>query len=1149
MMLPTDFSRTHHHSRSVQVLAAIPLPTHDPDTILASYLTLLHHYTGTPHLQVGMQGWHTEAEQPCAITVDLTPDTTRSDLLQKIQPTAGDSLPVRFSLADSKVAVQDDPDTELCLTVKLEAGMPYLEVAYDSALFSEATIQRMSDNLLTLLQAIMDHPDQPLVSLPFLSETERQLIESYNRTDVPYPHRHTIQQAFSEQVQRTPDQIAVQADGQCLTYRQLHKRSNQLAHSLRARGCGRGTLIAILTDRSPEMLVSILGIIKSGAAYLPIDPDAPQARLTYMLEDSQAKLVLTQSHLRELVPPNVPLMVWEECESDLETYPSDEPELINNPDDLAYIIYTSGSTGQPKGTLLSHRGVVNLGTAQRSELFIHEQSRVLQFASFSFDASVLEIFTVLLCGATLVLAKKEVTRDPNLLADLMRRERITFTLLGPALLQQLPPEIGPDLETLVSGGEACPSYLAEQWAGRVNLVNAYGPTESTVVATAWVSKTAGGVPNPLPIGKPLPNTKIYILNEHLQQMPIGVGGEIYIGGPGVALGYLNRPDLTAARFVENPFAKGERIYRSGDVGRLLPDGNIEFLGRADKQVKLRGFRIELGEIEAVLAEHPSVKECVVILDESRHFKRLLGYAVPNGEFPAAEVRAHVAERMPDYMVPAHILQVPAIPLTISGKVDHKMLPVPEELEVDEGYIEPETVRQSFIAEIWQDALGVKRVGLHDNFFDLGGDSLVIFPIVMRMKERFPGVSVQDVYKYPTVHELDRYLAEKMEPQIERSETGWQIVETLHALDAEQEKAEPPQTVLLTGATGYLGAYLLRELMNETDAHIYCLVRPRNGSSAWARLAENMRFYFGDAILAEMEQRVTAVAGDLGEPALGLQKGDRDKLRNEVDLILHSGADVRHYGDAEWIEKVNVQGTEELLALAKGREGVRFHLISTLSVIDGPDDNVYVRSKRATEKLVHRAIREGVQPTIFRAGNLVGHSETGLFQRNLESNAFYRMLKGMMLLGVTHGEQREVDLTPVDYAARAIIEYGLRSGMAGRTLPICNPKTTRMGLMVQDLREMGYAIRAMEVADYREWIMELNRTGQQQEAVQLVLADLMEAGEGAEGETLSLGGSGACELLEKAGVRCPEPDRVLVRRLVEYAVEAGYFPAAGMTAVK
>lgn len=877
------------------------------------------------------------------------------------------------------------------------------------------------------------------------------------------------------------------------------------------------------------MFVSILGVLKAGAAYLPIDPDAPESRITYILDDSQAKLVLTKSHLRSLVPPHADALYWEEMSSCLDTCISDDLELINTADDLAYVIYTSGSTGHPKGTRLSHRGVVNLGTVQGPEMFMHENSRVLQFASFAFDASVLEIFTVLLCGATLVVAPKEVTRDPMLLAELMRRERITYTVLGP------------DLETLMSGGEALPAYLAEQWADRVNLINAYGPTETTVVATVWSSKRAEQVPTSLPIGKALPNVRVYILNERLQHVPIGVSGEIYIGGPGVALGYLNRSELTAERFLADPFAKGERMYRSGDVGRYLPDGNIEFLGRVDKQVKLRGFRIELGEIEAVMSEHASVKDCVVILDESRGFKRLLGYAVANGELCAAELRAYIGERMPDYMVPAQILPISAIPLTINGKVDQKALPIPEELENDLLFAEPETESQAVIAEIWQDALGLKQVGLHDNFFDLGGNSLLIFPIVMRMKEQYPGVSVQDVYKHPTVFELDSYLVEKKNSELAQSVEGdASMEESVQAL-TDWGDTELPQTVLLTGATGYLGAYLLREWIDKTDAYLYCLVRRRNNATAWERLKENMQFYFGETILFELEQRVKVVTGDLGEPRLGLAEADWERLRKDVDLILHCGADVRHYGEKESIEKANVQGTEELLALAQGRNGVRFHFVSTVSVVIGPEENVYVKSKRASEHLVRKAGQEGVRTTIFRAGNLVGHSDTGLFQHNIESNAFYRLLKGTILLGVTYGEEREVDLTPVDYAARAIIEYGMRSGVDGRIFHICNPKTIRMRHVLQELREMGYPVGVMEVGEYRNWVMEMNRTGQQQDAVQLVLADLMEAEEAAACGLQSFEGRGGCDLLEQAGVRCPEPDGGLIRRLVEYAVQVGYFP--------
>ncbi len=518
------------------------------------------------------------------------------------------------------------------------AGIPekdswWLKILYDNKRFEKDTIERLLAHLLTILQSVVTDPTQPIKNVTILTEQEKkQLLDEWNQTDLDYPEDLCVHQLFETRVEKTPHHIAVTFDGIELTYQELNRRANQLAHYLRRQGVGPDTLVGICVDRSLEMVVGLLGILKAGGAYLPLDPTYPSQRLAYMLADSGAAVILAQEHLLEKLPKTEARFVlldrdWPQIA--LES--GENPTLNVVPDNLAYVIYTSGSTGRPKGTLLQHRGLRNLVHSQIEGFGVSENSRVLQFASFSFDASVSETFMALLKGATLCLAKQEELMSGPELVQLLEREAITTVTLPPSLLAVLPDEPLPALETIISAGEKCSWDIISRWAPGRRFINAYGPTEATIGPTLGrVEKVEEGLLN-VPIGRPIYNIQVYLLDERMEPVPIGVPGEIYLGGVGLARGYLNQPALTAEKFLPDPFGKkpGARLYRTGDLARFLPDGRIEFLGRVDSQIKMRGYRIELGELEAVLKEHPEVKDAVVIQREDVPGNtRLVAYIVP-----------------------------------------------------------------------------------------------------------------------------------------------------------------------------------------------------------------------------------------------------------------------------------------------------------------------------------------------------------------------------------------------------------------------------------------------------------------------------------------------------------------------------------------
>ena len=613
---------------------------------------------------------------------------------------------------------------------------------YNMDLFDAVTITQMAGHFQTLLERIVVHPELPISELPLLTEAERhQQLVKWNDTQTEYPQDKCIHQLFEEQVKLTPDAVALVYQNEQLTYRELNTRANQLAHHLQGLAVGPEVLVGICVERSLEMVVGLLGILKAGGAYVPLDATYPQERLAYMLSDSQVSVLLTQEKLVSDLPEHTAQVVCLDSQWGVISQESQEnPLSVVQASNLAYVIYTSGSTGKPKGVLVAHQGLCNLAQAQISLFDVNSDSIVLQFASFSFDASIWEVVMALCSGARLCLGTKDsLLPGPNLMQSL-RKYNITHVTLPPSALAVLPYEELLALRTIVVAGEACSPDLVAQWSKDRRFFNAYGPTESTVCSTVAECSDSSNQPS---IGRPISNTQIYILDSHLQLVPIGVRGELYIGGAGLARGYLNRPKLTQEKFLVNPFSQqqGTRLYKTGDLARYLPNGNIEYLGRIDHQVKIRGFRIELGEIEAILSQHPSVKQILVIdREDLPGDKRLVAYIVHDQEQvpKVSELRCLLKEKLPDYMVPSAFVMLEAMPLTPNGKVNRKALPAPDTIrpDLEKPFVSPRTPVEEVLAGIWSEILRLKQIGVHDNFFHLGGHSLATTQILSRVREVF-----------------------------------------------------------------------------------------------------------------------------------------------------------------------------------------------------------------------------------------------------------------------------------------------------------------------------------------------------------------------------------------------------------------------------
>ncbi len=794
-------------------------------TMLAGFNVLLSRYSGQEDICVGSPTANrNQAElermiaffvNPVTIRTDLSGDPTFTELVQRVRKTAlgafaHQEVPferlvealspardlshhplfqVSFTLQMPPLLIElpgvtatpiefDNGTSKFDLLAELweENGKVRGHFEYDTDLFDRSTIQRMIGHYQVILESVVANPQARISELALLPTAERaQLLDAWNDTAVSYPDTLCLHHLFEQQVAKTPDKIAVVFEDIELTYQQLNEEANQLAHHLQGLGIQPDQFVGICVERSLDMLMGMLGILKAGAAYLPMDPNYPQDRLAYMLEDTKAAVLVTHSHLVQHLPTDDVHVVQLDEEWDTITeHSTDNPQSGVQPHHLAYIIHTSGSTGKPKGVQIPHRNVVNFLETMRQTPGLSADDTLLAITTLSFDIAVLELYLPITTGATLAIASSELAVDGPRMLNALDEYGVTVLQATPATWQMLIDagwEGDKNLKAL-SGGEALPRKLGDELLDRVGeLWNMYGPTETTIWSSVWQVTEKE---TPILIGKPIANTQMYILDKNLQPVPIGVPGELHIGGDGVARGYLNRDDLTAERFLPNPFTNNpaDRIYKTGDLARFMPNGDIECLGRLDFQVKVRGFRIELGEIEAVLVQHDSVRQGVVTAKEDASgTKILVAYVIPESgrELDTAVLRAHLAEQLPHYMIPSIFMAVSEYPLTPNGKVDRRALPDPDETAVTstEEFVAPRNKTEAQLAQIWCDILQIEQVGIHNNFFEMGGHSLLAIQIISRIRDAYDiDISPRHIFDAPTIADLALYILEQEAQDLE-----------------------------------------------------------------------------------------------------------------------------------------------------------------------------------------------------------------------------------------------------------------------------------------------------------------------------------------------------------------------------------------------
>ena len=1044
-------------------------------------------------------------------------------------------------------------------------------MVYSTDLFNRATAFRWREYFRSALKGMLRDPEGSVGRVRLVDDDEmRRVVASFAAAEVPYPSEQLVHQLFEDQVARTPDATALVYGGHSLTYADLNRRANRLARYLVNRGIGPDKVVGICVERGLEMIVGLLGILKAGGVYVPLDPSYPPERLQYMLADAAPRVLLTQERLKEVLPhTDAEVIALDQQWEHIARQPGDnlDAEALGlRCHHLAYVIYTSGSTGQPKGVMIEHRHILNLWQGLESA---YRRSAPCQHialnASLNFDASVQQ-WVQLLSGRTLFVIPEKTRRDAPMLLRFFSESQIHGVDCTPSQLKAwistgLLETDGCSVRMVLVGGESIDNELWSNLAqcSGTEFYNVYGPTECTVDCT--IARLKGDATTPH-IGHPMENRHIYVLDRNHHPAPIGVTGEIYIGGAGVARGYLNRPELTAERFISDLFSSdsSRRLYKTGDLGRWRSDGRLEYLGRNDHQVKIRGFRIELGEIEAQLRTRAEVREAVVLArEDTPGQKRLVAYVVGSataGAESAAlaeQLRGHLKAVLPEHMIPGAFVMLESLPLTSNGKLDRKALPAPDgAAHVRRRYEAPQGEVEEMLARIWQELLHVDRVGREDNFFELGGHSLLVLPALSMVKKCIPcALHVTDLYRAPQLRELAA--------QIEHGVTAAERIDLSREATLDngivanyRTPRAPAEAILLTGCTGFVGRFLLMQLLRDTGATIYCLVRAPSSQKATERIKAILSRW--DLWDNRYRNRIIAIPSDLGLPKLGIDPETYRTMCQSIDCIFHCAASVNHLETYDTAKRMNVGSARELLAFATQQIPKVVNYMSTLDVFTSDVGDPYRKvseessieqerhssakgydsSKWVAENIFIIAQERGIPCNIFRLGLVGPDTHSGRYD---ESQREYRIVKSCLLTGYGIKNYRfTMPLTPVDYVARSIVFLANKHHSGRGVFHLASITSDVKGVFERCNEVVG---ASLDLISLPEWIGEIRRRHDRGETLPVMpLVEFVSSMDGstldnyfAPKERIQFDCHRTHRELEEGGILLPELDDGYMRRFL------------------
>ena len=975
--------------------------------------------------------------------LNIKRDTSRNPLFDVMFVYQNNGYPeINFKDVKAEYFIPDNNISKFDLSLEIipRDNECSLRFEYCTKLFDKEFIERMSIHYINILNAILENNEIKIADIDMLSEQERnQILYEFNDTKIDYPKDKTIISLFEEQVEKTPNNIAVVFENQKLTYRELNERANQLSNLLLLNGIKPGSTVSILLPRSIETVVSMFAIMKLGCSFLIIDHTLPIKRISYILTDSKSSGVITFNEITELLDKNQIIL----SNNTLSSYSKDNLDKTSNTSERAYVVYTSGSTGTPKGILIKNTSIINLLTSYSKLLNVSVCSNFLSTCSVNFDMFVIEIFLPVSLGKTIVLASDEECKNPISINDLIIKNSVDYLLLTPTKLELLLDYCNfKNIKSIQLGGETLSSSLYDKISQLTNakIYNQYGPSETTSCCSLKEIVSS----KEISIGKPIHNVQIYILDNNLNPCPIGVPGEICIAGEGVSCGYINK-DLSKDVFVKNPF-EDNMMYRSGDIGVYMSSGEIKYLSRKDNQVKLRGLRIELSEIENQILSFNNISRCAVIYKED--LKYISAFVVSNITIDTSDLQEYLSKILPSYMLPKYITQIDELPLTLTGKINKKALSnYSENINSQATYVAPTTEKEKLFCDIWSSLLNTK-VGINDDVFALGADSLMAIKFKTTVFSKNVNVSYADIFKYPKIRDLCNHSFELENTSSYNMEDFNKLLPLLEKNNQNKNFKVHKKTsnnVLLLGPTGFIGMHIIQSFIKHDSGKIYCIVRDKNKELAGNRFLNILNFYFGKSLNKYIGKRIIVLNGNILKDNFGLSNKNIELLDNSIDVVINAAALVKHYGKETDFENVNVGSTNVAISFCK-RYNKRLIQVSSLSV-SGNDylgstedteiknfsesnlyigqelDNLYIKSKFVSEKLILENINDGsLNAQILRLGNITNRKSDGMFQINPGDNAFLNKLIAFIKLGMIpdYLSDLHLEFTPVDLCAQAII---------------------------------------------------------------------------------------------------------------------------------
>lgn len=1047
-----------------------------------------------------------------------------------------------------------------------------LNLEYDTGLFEQDTIEIFADRIINGLEYITTNKMANLKDIEIISKEEENLIvNDFNNTKTDYPKDKTIHQLFEKQVEINPNKVAIVFEDKNLTYKQLNEKSNQLANYISSVGIGKSDVVAIMLDKSLEMIIGILAILKVGGVYLPIDVTFPYERKKVMIDQAGAKLLLIDDSIdneSKKILKNINISLNESY--DRFSNKANNNENVSVIDDLAYIMYTSGTTGKPKGVAISHDNVLRL-ILNTNYIKPQKNDRVLQTGAIGFDATTFEFWYTLFNGLTIYIIPKEKLLDVVQFKEYMIKNEINVLFLTSQLFKEIvqyDPTTFKNVRVLLTGGEVLSiKHINSVFETCKNtlLYNVYGPTEGTTFSTYY--RILKRYNNYIPIGKPISNTTCYIVDKCNQLAGTKMLGELYIGGDGVSKGYYNNIELTKEKFIDVKY-NNDRVYKTGDLVKWLSDGSIYFNSRVDDQIKIRGFRIELDEIRTAIEEYSNINDSFVVVKKINGTNKIFAYYMSDNDIDPELVKNYLKKKIPIYMVPEALLQVNKIEMNVNGKVDKSKLPdIINNKIINENEL-PATELHKTLYEIWTELLLRNDIGINDNFFEIGGDSLLATQMVVKLLSKDIHIKYGDIFTYNTIKDIAEHInnnESKLESDISLYDYSKcnDLIINQDVYNSKVKRKNNIKNILLTGATGFLGAHVLYSYIRNTKYNVYCLVRKKNGKLPIDNLREKIEFFFGKRMLSLIGKRIFVVDGDITHDDLFYN--NEDDISNRIDAVVHTAAVVKHYGNIEMFEKININGTKNIVKYCKKNNKKLYH-ISTLSVSgnvsEGSNEqqsineityfdeknfyigqnisNAYVKTKFIAEKIVFDAILDGLEAKIIRVGNLTGRYTDGKFQPNVEENAFSNRIKSMLYLKVIPENISNfyVEFTPIDYCADVIVKV-INSSTKQVVIHAFNHKHVSIESFTAVLKHMGFKIDIVSNEIFSKKIKEIASYDSNSESIIGIAGDLDKDTQLNYLSNIIVKSDISQQLFKQLGFKWPIISKKYIKMYIEYLCNIGF----------